>query len=72
MVLSVPILCVISCLRIRTAFGCYGWSGESVKLLQVKLAEAGFEVIEENVRSMWNPEESDFEGIPALVKSLIG
>ena len=54
------------------AFGCYGWSGESVKLLQAKLAEAGFEVIEENVRSMWNPEKSDFEGIPALVKSLIG
>lgn len=43
-----------------------------MKLLQAKLAEAGFEVIEENVRSMWNPEESDFEGIPALVKSLIG
>lgn len=54
------------------AFGCYGWSGESVKLLQAKLAEAGFEVIEENIRSQWNPEDSDFAGIPALVTSLIG
>ena len=54
------------------AFGCYGWSGESVKLLQAKLAEAGFDVIEENIRSQWNPEESDFAGIPALVTSLVG
>ena len=54
------------------AFGCYGWSGESVRLLQAKLAEAGFEVIEENIRSQWNPEEDDLAGIPTLVASLIG
>ena len=53
------------------AFGCYGWSGESVKLLQAKLAEAGFDVAEENVRSLWNPEDDDFAAIPALVKSLL-
>ena len=35
------------------AFGCYGWSGESVKILQAKLAEAGFEVVEGNVRSLY-------------------
>ena len=34
------------------AFGCYGWSGESVKILQAKLAEAGFKVIEENPLTM--------------------
>ena len=54
------------------AFGCYGWSGESVKLLQAKLAEAGFEVIEESIRSQWNPEEADLAAIPALVTALIG
>ncbi|MBR1821776.1 MAG: flavodoxin domain-containing protein, partial [Clostridia bacterium] len=54
------------------AFGCYGWSGESVKLLQGKLSEAGFAVIDENVRAMWNPEETDLEAIPALVRKLIG
>ena len=53
------------------AFGCYGWSGESVKILQAKLAEAGFEVIEESVHSMWNPGESDYANIPALVESLL-
>ena len=54
------------------AFGCYGWSGESVKILKELLAGAGFEVIEENIRSLWNPEEADFAQIPALVESLIG
>ena len=53
------------------AFGCYGWSGESVKKLQEQLAGAGFEVIEENIKSMWNPEEADLAGIPDLVTSLL-
>ena len=29
-------------------------------------------MIEENIRSQWNPEEDDFAGIPALVTALIG
>ena len=33
-----------------TAFGCYGWSGESIKILQDKLKEAGNEVINENIK----------------------
>ncbi len=53
------------------AFGCYGWSGESVKILQERLRDAGFEVIEETVRSLWNPEESDFAAVPTLVSSLL-
>ena len=53
------------------AFGCYGWSGESVKLMQAKLAEIGFEVITENVRANWNPGEADLAKIPELVKSLL-
>lgn len=53
------------------AFGCYGWSGESVKLLQEKLREAGFTVVEESVRSQWNPEEEDLAAIPALAKALL-
>ena len=54
------------------AFGCYGWSGESVKLLQEKLKEAGFEVIDENIRAPWTPDEATLDGIPALVRSLLG
>lgn len=54
------------------AFGCYGWSGESVKILQAKLKEAGFDVIDDNIRSQWNPEESDYAAVPELVKYLLG
>ena len=53
------------------AFGCYGWSGEAVKLMQAKLAEVGFNVIDENVRANWNPAEEDLAQIPALVKNLL-
>jgi Uncharacterized flavoproteins len=54
------------------AFGCYGWSGEGVKILQDRLKDAGFDVIEENVKSNWNPMEEDYAKIPALVSALIG
>ncbi|WP_455539169.1 oxygen-binding di-iron domain-containing protein [Terrisporobacter sp.] len=53
------------------AFGCYGWSGGSVKILKEKLDEAGFNVVDEDITSLWNPDETDFEKIPALVKNLL-
>lgn len=53
------------------AFGCYGWSGESVKKLQAELASAGFTVIDENVRSNWNPTEEDFALVKPLVENLL-
>lgn len=39
------------------AFGCYGWSGESVKVLNEKMKEAGFEIIGDGLRNQWNPTE---------------
>jgi len=53
------------------AFGCYGWSGESVKILKEKLKEAGFEVIEPEIRSLWNPDEETFAAVPELVSELL-
>lgn len=53
------------------AFGCYGWSGEGVKVLVEKLEDAGFKVSDVNIKSMWNPDESDFEKVPELVSSLL-
>jgi flavorubredoxin len=38
------------------AFGCYGWSGESVKVINQLMADAGFEVINEGYRNLWNPD----------------
>lgn len=54
------------------AFGCYGWSGESVKVLQEKMREAGFEVVCENIRSLWNPEEEDLAKADAVASALLG
>lgn len=53
------------------AFGCYGWSGESVGIIEKELTAAGFEVISQKVKTNWNPDESDFAKIPELVKELI-
>jgi flavorubredoxin len=43
------------------AFGCYGWSGESVKVINELMADAGFEVINEGYRNLWNP-DADSQG----------
>ena len=53
------------------AFGCYGWSGEGVKVLQESLQDAGYAVVDEHVKSLWNPGEDDFAKIPELVKALL-
>lgn len=44
------------------AFGCYGWSGESVKILNEQLRVSGFEVVSEGFKSLWEPDE---EGLTA-------
>ena len=37
------------------AFGCYGWSGESVKIITESLKESGFEIMNDGIRSNWMP-----------------
>jgi flavorubredoxin len=43
------------------AFGCYGWSGESVKIISQNLASAGFQVVDEGIRAMWNPDSKSID-----------
>ena len=38
-------------------FGCYGWSGESVRILKDSLEKAGFSVVTDGLKTMWNPSE---------------
>ncbi len=38
------------------AFGCYGWSGESVKVLNDLMEDAGFETIDNGFKNHWNPD----------------
>ncbi|MDF2520174.1 MAG: metallo-beta-lactamase [Clostridia bacterium] len=39
------------------AFGSYGWSGESIKLISEKLRASGLDVIDDGVKALWNPDE---------------
>ncbi|MEW6185831.1 MAG: anaerobic nitric oxide reductase flavorubredoxin [Thermodesulfobacteriota bacterium] len=41
------------------AFGCYGWSGESVNILNDHLSKAGFELIGEGLKAMWQPSDEE-------------
>lgn len=52
-------------------FGTYGWSGESTKVLRQHLSDAGFAVIDAQVRSCYNPTQEDFNQIPKLVEELL-
>ncbi len=44
-----------------TAFGSYGWGGESVKIIAEELKKAGFELIDDGIRELWNPDEVALE-----------
>ena len=41
-----------------SAFGCYGWSGESVTVLNELMNEAGFTLIGDGFKNLWNPDDS--------------
>ncbi|AZR71971.1 MBL fold hydrolase [Anoxybacter fermentans] len=43
------------------AFGCYGWSGESMKILTEMLEKAGFEIVQDGIRVNWSPNKEDIE-----------
>ncbi|MDO9308008.1 MAG: anaerobic nitric oxide reductase flavorubredoxin [Deltaproteobacteria bacterium] len=44
------------------AFGAYGWSGESVKMITERLEEGGFTLVNDGLKLLWSP---DNEGLAA-------
>ncbi len=54
------------------AFGCYGWSGESVKVMNELLVNAGFEVVSEGYRNHWNPNAEAQEAAIDFGKTIAG
>jgi anaerobic nitric oxide reductase flavorubredoxin len=48
------------------AFGTYGWSGESVKMVSERLKEGGFMVVNDGLRLLWNPDQQGIEGCVAF------
>jgi len=43
------------------SFGCYGWSGESIKIIREHLEKSGFSVINDGIRALWNPDQESIE-----------
>jgi anaerobic nitric oxide reductase flavorubredoxin len=37
------------------AFGCYGWSGEAITVISERLKEGGFQVMNDGIMELWNP-----------------
>jgi flavorubredoxin len=38
------------------AFGCYGWSGESVAKINTVLAASGFALLNDGIKALWDPD----------------
>ena len=51
------------------AFGTYGWSGESVAIIEKWLQEGKFEVVQPGIREQWNPDDEAVERCIAFGKS---
>ena len=43
--------------KFAAAFGCYGWSGEGVGILNTMLDDAGFARLGEGLKVLWSPDE---------------
>lgn len=51
-------------------FGCYGWSGESTKVLRERLTEAGFSVVEPEIRYNWTPVDEELTSAADVAAAL--
>ncbi len=54
------------------AFGSYGWSGESVKLLEEKLRDTKLDLIEGGPKELWNPDKDAIENCKEFGKEFVG
>ncbi|MFB0972574.1 MAG: MBL fold metallo-hydrolase [Tissierellia bacterium] len=52
-------------------FGTYGWTGEGNKLLEERLTEAGFSVIDKEIKVNWNPTGENLLEAKELVEELL-
>lgn len=53
------------------AFGSYGWSGESVKLITKELQESGFEIVDQGIKELWNPGDEALKRCSDYGKSFV-
>lgn len=53
------------------AFGSYGWSGESVKIITEELKESKLDVVSEGIKELWNPNEDAIQRCMEFGKNLV-
>ncbi|WP_326907326.1 anaerobic nitric oxide reductase flavorubredoxin [Sedimentibacter sp. MB31-C6] len=53
------------------AFGCYGWSGESIKIITEELQKAKFEVISDGIRELWMPDDEALDRCRKFGESIL-
>lgn len=53
------------------AFGSYGWSGESVAILEEKLKASKIEVVQEGIKVLWNPDEEAMEACKEFGRNFV-
>ena len=56
--------------KLGAAFGSYGWSGESVQLIEKHFEDCKIPVIREGIRSKWQPRPADLEACRAFGREL--
>ena len=56
--------------KIGAAFGCYGWTGECVKLIEHHLEESKIPVIRPGIRAKWQPKPADLEACRAFGREI--
>ncbi len=52
--------------KTAAAFGTYGWSGESVAMINGRLREGGFQVLNDGLREFWYPDRQSGENCAAF------
>lgn len=53
-------------------FGCYGWSGEGNRVLAENLHAAGFEVVGDGFKALWNPDDQAMSAAADYGKQIAG
>ena len=53
------------------AFGSYGWSGDAVKLMNERLTEAGFQLLNEGITTLWVPDADALSQCKAFGRSIV-
>jgi flavorubredoxin len=56
--------------KLGAAFGCYGWSGECVKVIQDYLSRAEIPLVREGIRCKWQPSADDLQACRAFGREL--